>query len=69
MQTAIENNVNLKVLNIAAYPLPTFSFYVIINFDTAIKFGNMYMTLEQFKKNVKTHYSASKDYIKTITNK
>jgi hypothetical protein len=41
-----------------------FDIYVVINFDTAMKLDHMYMTLEQFKHNVKTHHSASKYYSK-----
>jgi hypothetical protein len=65
----IENNVNLKALDIATCHLLIFSLYVIINFDTAMKVDHMYMTSKQSKQNVKTHHSASKDYTKTMANK
>jgi hypothetical protein len=64
----IENNVNLKALDIAAYPLPISSLYLAINFVTTMKTDHMYMTLAQSKQNVKTHHSASKDYTKIMAN-
>jgi hypothetical protein len=48
----------------AICPLLIFGIYVVINFDTTTKLDHMYMTLEQFKHNVKTHHSASKYYSK-----
>jgi hypothetical protein len=50
-------------------PLLTFGLYLAINFDKSMKVDHMYMTLAQSKQNVKTHYSASKDYNKTMANK
>jgi hypothetical protein len=49
MQTMIENNVNLKVLDIVACPLPIFGLYLAINFDTAMKADHIYMTSTQSK--------------------
>jgi hypothetical protein len=69
MQTTIENNVNLKALDITACPLLIFDLYVVINFDTAMKVDQMYMTLEMSKQNIKIHHSASKDYTQTMENK
>jgi hypothetical protein len=40
----IENNINLKALDIVVCPLPIFSLYLAINFDTAMKADHMYMT-------------------------
>jgi hypothetical protein len=58
----IENNINLKTLNIVICPLPIFGPYLAINFDMTMKADHMHMTLEQYKQNIKTHNSASKDY-------
>jgi hypothetical protein len=69
MYTTIENNINLKALDIVVCPLPIFGLYLAINFDTAMKVDHMHMTLEQSKQNIKTHHSASKDYIQTMENK
>jgi predicted nucleotide-binding protein (sugar kinase/HSP70/actin superfamily) len=64
----IENNVNIKALDIVACPLLIFGLYAVINFDTPMKVDHRYMTLEQSKHNVNTHHSASKDYTKTMAN-
>jgi hypothetical protein len=64
----IENNINLKDLNIIICPLPIFGLYLAINFDAAMKADHMYMTSAQSKQNIKTHHSASKDYTKTMAN-
>jgi hypothetical protein len=65
----IENNVNIKALDIATCPLPISGLYLAINFDTAMKADHMYMTSAQSMQDVKTHHSASKDYTKTMANK
>jgi hypothetical protein len=54
----IENNINLKALDIVVCPLPILGLYLAINFDTTMKADHMYMTLEQSKQNIKTHHSA-----------
>jgi hypothetical protein len=69
MWTTIENNVNLKALDIDACPLLIFGLISIIDIDRAMKADHMYMTLVQSKQNVKTHHSAYKDYTKTMANK
>jgi hypothetical protein len=65
----IENNINLKTLDIIVCLLPISGLYLAINFDTAMKVDHVYMTLEQSKQNIKTHHSASRDYTQTMENK
>jgi hypothetical protein len=64
----IENNINLKYLDIVVCPLPIFGLYLAINFDMDMKVDHMYMTLAQSKQSIKTHHSASKDYTNTMAN-